>query len=320
MHRRANRRAFTLYELLIVIAIIAILIALLLPAVQQAREAARRTQCKNNLKQLGLALHIYHDARRTFPPGNVSPPGDKHSLWWSSHAMILPYLEQKPLYSHCNFDVGPGHAKNQTPVKTEIRSFLCPSDGPVPRDSKTGPTNYFLSAGSGPAVSLPPTGKTAPMPNGLFYQVSNTRIAAVRDGTSHTVAAMESIRGRSDVPPTLRYVYVSLDVPLPETVQPDVGLTDYQRQRNLKRDRGASWADGRFLQSLLVTSLTPNKDLPDTAYRDLAGGASAARSMHRGGANVLFTDGAVHFVSDSIDFVVWQALGTRDGREKVGDF
>src|SRR5271157_60429 len=134
-----NRRGFTLIELLVVIAIIAVLIALLLPAVQSAREAARRIQCTNNIKQIGLAMHNYHTANNTFPPGvaasfNTLNPGCIAWSGWSAQSMMLNYMEQSPIYNACNFMIDPFSTSlsplvNGTAVYTKIAAFLCPSDG-----------------------------------------------------------------------------------------------------------------------------------------------------------------------------------------------
>jgi prepilin-type N-terminal cleavage/methylation domain-containing protein len=127
---RGGRRGFTLIELLVVIAIIAILIALLLPAVQQAREAARRTQCKNNLKQIGIALHNYHDVARSLPPGRVRVPVDGQGRCYSAYAFLLPHLEAQNLYRMIDFDLNPEDPANAAAMDQTISYFLCPSDTP----------------------------------------------------------------------------------------------------------------------------------------------------------------------------------------------
>ena len=145
--KRLNRnpRGFTLIELLVVIAIIAILISLLLPAVQQAREAARRTQCKNNLKQLGLALHNYHDVYGCIPIADVNGA----STPVSAHARLLPSIEQSALYSLVDFNVPYNHVNNTIPRNTELAAFRCPSDPTSLPASIGGRNNYYWNAGSG---------------------------------------------------------------------------------------------------------------------------------------------------------------------------
>jgi prepilin-type N-terminal cleavage/methylation domain-containing protein/prepilin-type processing-associated H-X9-DG protein len=211
-------RAFTLIELLVVIAIIAVLIALLLPAVQAAREAARRAQCVNNLKQLGVALHNYHAAANTFPPGGcISAVGQGNfgngNLWgaWSAQTMLLPYLEQQQIFSALNFSVetwnnGAGTAMNVTGIAARLNTFLCPSS-PLPPSSATLATVngvtyalpgncYFFSTGSsvmwrGDAGAKDTSGQPA-IPNGVFnVGGSGYGLRDITDGSSNTVAAGE---------------------------------------------------------------------------------------------------------------------------------
>ena len=202
------RRGFTLIELLVVIAIIAVLIALLLPAVQSAREAARRAQCTNNLKQLALALHNYSTATGAFPPGidnttaylGQAPPGSL-ATWtaWSAQALLLPYVEQTPLYNAANFNwsccyvSGQADRTNRTIYNTRIAGFLCPSDGIAGQQNIN---NYFGSIGTS-TIQYPGDGNTT----GIFrvYNSVNScasvTIASVTDGTSNTIAFGEGIVG-----------------------------------------------------------------------------------------------------------------------------
>jgi prepilin-type N-terminal cleavage/methylation domain-containing protein/prepilin-type processing-associated H-X9-DG protein len=214
LSRSSPTRAFTLIELLVVIAIIAVLIALLLPAVQAAREAARRSQCTNNLKQLGLGLHNYHTSINSFPPGGCTTfGGGNNNLWgaWSPHAMLLPYLEQQPLYSSINFaweiqNNSTGMGINATAIGTKINSFLCPSsikvpatqgfiyNMPLPGYYLPG-NNYFFATGSSMMWRCD-AGATfngqACYPNGLFcVGGSGYGISDIIDGTSNTIAAGE---------------------------------------------------------------------------------------------------------------------------------
>jgi prepilin-type N-terminal cleavage/methylation domain-containing protein/prepilin-type processing-associated H-X9-DG protein len=206
---RTERQGFTLIELLVVIAIIAVLIALLLPAVQSAREAARRAQCTNNLKQIALAMHNYHTAVGSFPVGSV--PGPAYAItpaygWatWGPLAMMLPYLEQVPLYNSCNFSWGLqggiGYQVNLTQQLTKIASFLCPSDGLV---AQQGSSNSYMGSigvttdwycGGNPvcsATSLAPS-------TGIFARTQTYGIQSVTDGTSNTIAFSEMLAPDTD--------------------------------------------------------------------------------------------------------------------------
>lgn len=182
-------RGFTLIELLVVIAIIAILIALLLPAVQQAREAARRTQCKKNLKQLGLGLHNYHDVHRCFPFGHE---GTTKSF--SAFSMLLPYLEQANVYNQIDFNVPVSHANNAVPLLTELPAFRCPSDLANALPAIGGATNYFANKGAG-VLWGHPTGPNAIFQpqNGVMYNGSKVRMADITDGSSNTAAMCERL-------------------------------------------------------------------------------------------------------------------------------
>jgi prepilin-type N-terminal cleavage/methylation domain-containing protein/prepilin-type processing-associated H-X9-DG protein len=216
---KGNRglRGFTLIELLVVIAIIAVLIALLLPAVQSAREAARRAQCTNNLKQIGLGIHNYHTSNNTFPPGtaasfntfNGSPPC---LAWmgWSAQGLLLPYIEQGPLYNASNFMLDPiqdPQAYNSTSLYTKIAAFMCPSDNLVGVSSGTagvppGNNNYYASTGTTTYANSGTVNGTIPSQcnggtgsTGLFYYAVSYGIQQVTDGTSNTIAFSEGLVG-----------------------------------------------------------------------------------------------------------------------------
>ena len=215
MRIRQKRPAFTLIELLVVIAIIAVLIALLLPAVQAAREAARRSQCVNNLKQIGLALHNYDSANDVFPPGRINTYIAGNGHCWGAYSQILPFVEQQAIFNTINFSMNPdpdytttSAVVNMTAAVVTVNAFLCPSDG--------GPTlvqvggglysvhNYLLNVGSGySVVQNPPAGMTPP--NGILFENSAVRIAAITDGTSQTVAISETIRSTAGAPPALSH-------------------------------------------------------------------------------------------------------------------
>jgi prepilin-type N-terminal cleavage/methylation domain-containing protein/prepilin-type processing-associated H-X9-DG protein len=198
------RRGFTLIELLVVIAIIAVLIALLLPAVQSAREAARRSQCTNNLKQIGLAMHNYHTGNNSFPLGGTYTAAYSNTYsagWgtWSAHGMMLGYLEQQPLYNAANFSWAVGMygswGINSTVSTSIINTFICPSDGmsPIPTQNGiwTGETNNYM-ASLGTSSSFGPKTPTT----GVFTQAYLAYgVQTITDGTSSTIAFGESLVG-----------------------------------------------------------------------------------------------------------------------------
>ncbi len=346
------KRGFTLIELLVVIAIIAVLISLLLPAVQSAREAARRIQCTNNLKQLGIALHNYEGIYGGFPPGCITglwptdPTVPAAFYRWGALAFLTPLLEQTnvfnalnfsfPLYLHTSTFPGTGIAPpNTTVVGTMVGLFLCPSDrmqkitttdgfyGAAGRDF--APSNYDFCAGDGA------NGGDITTPDGSFRVNIMTRVAEVTDGLSNTAFGSESLLGSggADTIPNTPGLAPSaallfLNAAWQGTAIATINLTNCLAAKSLSTERMGSWVDGTYTYGLYDHHYTPNSTSLDciTVLHDAQGnnlalsmGWKAARSWHPGGANVLFGDGSVHFMKNSIDSSTWAAVGTRAGGE-----
>ena len=325
---RVLRPAFTLVELLVVIAIIGILIALLLPAVQAAREAARRSQCSNNLKQIGLALHNYHDTFQSLPSGVITPTGD--SAWtgvcdsstatadieaWGWGALILPFVEQGPLHDAAGIGNG-GLLQSQlsttAPIgaaRQVINVYRCPSDGgstdtgEVQSRGSTFLNAAFSNYGAINSHRSGSVGLSTGVTTGTFWRDSRIRFADILDGLSNTAAVSESAT-----------------------------------QLNGVRTGPKNWAgckrvcDGNCVDHLFLTGRWPINDTITGATSDQL--AEAPSSHHPGGVQLLLHDGSVRFVSETIDFVknaglannssavdsTWERLLSREDGQPLGEF
>lgn len=327
MSRPRPKRGFTLIELLVVIAVIAILIALLLPAVQQAREAARRSQCKNNLKQLGLALHNYESTHRVFPPGGLGFP-----YVWSAHAHLLPYVEQDSLKHLLNYDVPPllafntgGHdaakvGQNDAAGQTRIPLFVCPSDGDGVPGSVYGAVSYPACAGSGQNGSASSDDGSINNADGIIFSRSKIGFRDVTDGATNTVAFSEHLLGDWQNSAPSAGDYERRVVELSMGTQTTPAACDPASAPVWSGQRGAKWINGHLADTMYNHWLRPNADLPDchNGFHNYA--LTSARSAHDGGIQVVLVDGSCRFVSESIDLSLWRALGTRNGCEVVSEF
>jgi prepilin-type N-terminal cleavage/methylation domain-containing protein len=324
MQTQADRRGFTLIELLVVIAIIAVLIALLLPAVQAARAAARRIQCTNNMKQLGLAMHNYLQTLNSFPigrtgirrptgdpgyPGDATGANNRRTWAW----MILPYLEQGTLYQAINFSLPYNHASQTTALKVLTSSYVCPSDpNMITLDTGGFPSykaNYMVNWGNASyyqdtnATYNPYTGpQAAPYQTVTFAGAPFTLdkaygIQNLTDGTSNTLLISE--------------VAIALFSGTSQDHRGDVFNDDYNC-------------------TMFMAYTTPNSQIPDqvTSYCVYPYSTNppcnknnppfnAARSYHVGGVNSMMADGSVKFVKDSINVAAWRALSTTIGNEVI---
>lgn len=309
---RPKHRGFTLIELLVVIAIIAILIALLLPAVQQAREAARRSTCKNQLKQFGTALHNYHSTFNVLPfatisGNNATVGGGTSNTRQSWFHMILPYIDQAPLYDK----IKPRIQGNQFPggwpeATTIVPVAMCPSD---PNNSKTTQQgfhgNYLPCHGSTHAG-----GGGFPKLNGMFYPISSTKFRDVTDGLTNTVM-MGEIRLQKD----------SISASGAGNVVCG-GTHDLRGRYYNTRHGNATFTTLRPPNTSVGDKAQYCNGTPQVPCRQCSTNDNEvhARSHHTGGVHISLGDASVRFISDNIDTNLFRALGTRAGGETIGEF
>jgi prepilin-type N-terminal cleavage/methylation domain-containing protein/prepilin-type processing-associated H-X9-DG protein len=326
-----RRQGFTLIELLVVIAIIAVLIALLLPAVQSAREAARRIQCVNNLKQLGLAVMNYESGNAALPPqqtmlivGNTQPTSYTS---WGISARLAPFMEAGPMYNSMNFSLKYSDPTNTTVSYLQVKYLLCPSEPntqPSDPSKPFGVLNYGWCVGDWYVFG----GGGAPPNRSAFAVNTSRRLSAFVDGLSNTVLSAEV---RANQP-----LYKSCSTPsgISPTIYPmdnasSAALVVQNYTNGCKADTGhTKWSIGSACYDGFTTALTPMYEvkvgLPavdidyDTNDENNGGPTYAAvtsRSYHPGGVNTLFGDGSVRFIKDSISILTWRALGTIAGGE-----
>ncbi|MEQ9407596.1 MAG: DUF1559 domain-containing protein [Fuerstiella sp.] len=357
--RNGKRRAFTLIELLVVIAIIAILIALLLPAVQQAREAARRTQCRNNLKQLGLALHNYHDVYNMLPPGQMHDGGVQAYVRFSGHFSLLPYIDQAPLYNQiAERQAQPGAPYpwdgGYAPFTVKRPNILCPSDPDTTEGGNLAKTNYMFCRGDSAWDHNGWSGNGGRGMRGMFMALGDNaadnnngvcrRFRDVTDGLSNSIAMSERVKAQ----PNSTFVRDGGIA---------TGLGSAFRNTNPSLCLAAEGPDGRYTGGVgrwsgtraydgappftgCTTVLGPNSPSCTQNTWDAEDGIYEPSSRHTGGVTVLMGDGSVTFISENIDtgditspppdapgvgggpspYGVWGALGSVAGGDQVGEF
>jgi type II secretory pathway pseudopilin PulG len=304
--KRHSRPGFTLFQLLVVIAVIAILLGLLLPAVQKVREAAARIQSSNNLKQIGLAAYSYHDANGAFPSGCDAQN-------FSAAVHLLPYLEQDNLYKSIDLKKSVDDKANAPARSVVIKTFLSPMDPVMKVDDDFGPTNYLFNAGSKPDLADN---------DGIFYRDSKIKVTDIADGTSLTLFTGETLKGDGGMKAVdVRRQYVLLKKAALKGIKDDAGVQDFKDDKNIAGDRCASWMDGRFLQGTFTGTRALNDPRPDVSCAG-DGGLSGLRGLTQG-VMVGMADGSVRFIAangNAVKADLWKLLTSRNDGQVLPDF
>ncbi|QDU78445.1 hypothetical protein Pla110_01470 [Polystyrenella longa] len=329
---KSLRSGFTIIELLVVMAIISILIGLLLPAVQQAREAARRTQCRNKLHQIGIALTNYADLHQVLPPSYIVGAGTGGQ--WSAHVRLLPFMEEDNFYELADLDSG--YTSGTILSTHRVGVFICPSEERqmLRAGGDHYPLNYAWNGGSWKvfehAATFDDGGEGG---DGLFHPNANIKFTKVKDGLSNTIAFSEV----KAFTPYVRDGQLSGDT-VPET--PPTSLAALTNGQFKLESGHTEWVDGRVHQTGFTTAFTPNSSTPvegasgdagdplDGDYTSCREGkagcegettfaAVTARSYHTGAVFVLYLDGSVHAISENVSLDIWRALGSYNGGEAI---
>jgi type II secretory pathway pseudopilin PulG len=298
MAMRTTRRGFTLFQLLVVLALLLIVVALLLPAVSKARLAALRAQSVNNLKQMALAAHNYQATFNKLPPGL-----DANSF--STATYLLPYIEQDNVFKSIDLKKSVDDKANADARKLIIKTFLNPQDKIPAVTPDYGATNYLFSAGS--KASLDDN-------NGVFYRNSKVSLADITDGTSNTMMIGETLKGDNGMRALdVRRQHVKLKKASLKGITNETGVAEWKADKMIAADRCASWMNGQFLQGTFTATRVLNDAKPDVNCEG-AGGLSGLRSV-QGGVSVAICDGSVRTIAPAVTLEVWKALATRNGGE-----
>ncbi len=304
--RTSRRTGFSLLELLVILAIFAILLGLLLPAIWKVRQAASRMNSMNNMKQLALACHNYHDVNGMFPSG----VDDNH---FSAGARLLPYVEQQNVFNLIDFKKPMEDPANNQVRQTLLKVFVSDQD-PVPLimpGAQNGPTNYLFNAGS--KYDLADN-------DGIFFLNSKVRLADITDGTSNTLLTGETLRGDgANRAVDVHRQYVELDKDALKGLKEDSGVQEWKANQNIVGNRGSSWMDGRFLQGTFTGTRVANDERPDVNCAG-TGGLSALRNLPNLPINVGMCDGSVRAIGKPLDLTVWNHLTSRNDGNVLPDF
>jgi prepilin-type processing-associated H-X9-DG protein len=296
----SRRSGFTVFQLLVLLAILFVLLGLLLPAVVKTRKSAQRIQSQNNLRQLALACHNYHDTFGNLPPGN-------DALNYSTVTYLLPFIEQQNVFMLIDMKKPMDDKANDTVRAIRIKVFLDSQDPVETVKENLGATNYLFCAGSQPAIKDN---------DGVFYQESKTKFTDIADGTSNTILAGETLKGDGgDKAVDVQRQHVLLKADALKGITDDAGVQDFKDSQHIAGDRCASWMDGRFLQGTFTATRKHNDERPDVNCAG-AGGLSALRGPEEV-LNIAFCDGSVHALKTKIKMNIWKAMSTRAGGEVI---